>query len=202
MQMRINKLLVTLAFSMLFSSGVAVASGDLDKGVNAYESGDFKTALAEWTPLAEQGDADAQYNLGYMYAVGEGVLENYRTSAKWFTLAAEQGLADAQVRLALMFAMGKGVLENNKTAYKWAKLAATQDHGDAQGFLGALAVVDEDYLRAYMWYSLAIYNGAEDISEAKDAVKALMTSADVDTAQQMASRCLESGYTDCWMMVD
>jgi hypothetical protein len=52
--MRINKLLVTLGlvFSMLLSSGVVVAA-DYDKGWNAYESGDYKTALSEWTPLAE-----------------------------------------------------------------------------------------------------------------------------------------------------
>ena len=52
--MRINKLLVTLGlvFSMLLSSGVVVAA-DYDKGLNAYESGDYKTALSEWTPLAE-----------------------------------------------------------------------------------------------------------------------------------------------------
>jgi|GEM_PF-2226666 len=63
--MRINKLLVTLGlvFSMLLSSGVVVAA-DFDKGLKAYKSGDYKAALAEWTPLAEQGDTSAQYNLG------------------------------------------------------------------------------------------------------------------------------------------
>jgi len=45
---------------------------------------------------AEQGDADAQYNLGWMYVKGEGVPQNYKTAVKWYTLAAEQGLASAQ----------------------------------------------------------------------------------------------------------
>lgn len=199
--MNVNKLLVVLAFSMLFSNGVAVAAADFDKGMDAYDSGDYKTALAEWTPLAERGDADAQYGIGYMYAEGEGVLENDRTAAKWLTLAAEQGDADAQIGLAVMFHKGEGVLENNKTAYKWAKLAAAQGNAGGNGMLGMLALEDKDNTRAYMWFSLAIYHGADEtMRNLKDAIKELMTSADVDMAQQMASRCLESGYTDCWMM--
>ena len=76
--MRISKLLVPVTFSMLFSSGVAVAA-DFDKGINAYNSGDFKTALAEWMPLAEQGDAESQYLIGGIYDYGYGVSVNYKT---------------------------------------------------------------------------------------------------------------------------
>ena len=133
-----------------------------------------------------------------MYAMGLGVLKNDRTAVKWYTLAAEQGNVDAQYSLAVMFRDGKGVLENNKTAYRWAKLAAAQDDGDAQGLLGGLAFEDEDYLRSYMWYSLAVYNGTiVDNSGMKDAIKEILTSTDVDIAQDMSSRCLESGYADC-----
>ena len=68
--MRIKNILTRLTLSILLGSGVAVAA-DFNKGLKAAQSGDFKTALAEWTPLAEQGDAIAQYNLGIMYANGE-----------------------------------------------------------------------------------------------------------------------------------
>ena len=73
------------------------------KGFAAYQSGDYATALREWTPLAKQGDAVAQYNLGVMYAQGQGVPQDYKTAVKWYRLAAEQGNADAQYNLGVMY---------------------------------------------------------------------------------------------------
>ena len=78
---------------------------------------------------AEQGYALAQSNLGWMYANGEGVPQNYKTAIKWFTLAAEQGFAVAQNNLGWMYYNGDGVPQNDKTALKWYTLAAEQ--GDA-----------------------------------------------------------------------
>ena len=65
-------------------------------GGEAYNRGDFAAALQEWRPLAEQGDAVAQYNLGLIYADGEGVLKDDAEAVKWFRKAAEQGVALAQ----------------------------------------------------------------------------------------------------------
>ena len=70
---------------------------DFQKGLTGARSGDFATALRDatalraWTPLAEQGSANAQFNLGGMYEYGEGVPQDYKTAAKWYRLAAEQG---------------------------------------------------------------------------------------------------------------
>ena len=124
-RMNIRKIITWLTLSMLLSSGIAIAA-DFNKGLQAYNSGDFKTALAEWTPLAEQGNAQAQYNLGLMYRNGRGVPENDKTAVKWYTLAAEQGDADAQYNLALKYDNGEGVPENDKTAVKCYTLAAEQ----------------------------------------------------------------------------
>ena len=85
--MSLKKIITGLALSMLLSSGVAIAA-DFNKGFKAYISGDFKTALAEWTPLAKQGNVKAQYNLGIMYQHGGGVSENDKTAMRWYTLAA------------------------------------------------------------------------------------------------------------------
>ena len=85
--MSIKKIITGLALSMLLSSGVAIAA-DFNKGLQAAQAGDFKTALAEWTPLAKQGNVKAQYNLGIMYQHGEGVSENDKTAMRWYTLAA------------------------------------------------------------------------------------------------------------------
>tara|TARA_B100000795_G_scaffold215786_1_gene169659 strand:+ start:399 stop:671 length:273 start_codon:yes stop_codon:yes gene_type:complete len=85
--MSIKKIITGLTLSMLLASGVSVAA-DFAKGLEAYYSGNFKTPLAEWTPLAEQGNVKAQYNLGIMYQHGEGVSENDKTAMRWYTLAA------------------------------------------------------------------------------------------------------------------
>ena len=67
------------------------SGGDFQKGLDAYKSGDYATALREWSLLAEQGYSGAQYNLGKMYKDGLGVPEDYAEAARWYRLAAEQG---------------------------------------------------------------------------------------------------------------
>ena len=95
---RMRNLTATLCLTLavLLGSVGMSASADFQKGLTAYESGDYATALREWTPLAKQGNADAQYNLGGMYDNGQGVPQDYKTAVKWWKLAAEQGDADAQ----------------------------------------------------------------------------------------------------------
>ena len=101
-----------------FQKGLTAAQ----RGDAAFEAGDYATALKEWRPLAEQGDAIAQYYLGLMYATGQGVPLNYETAMKWYTLAADQGDADAQCNLGLMYATGQGVPQNYETAVKWYRI--------------------------------------------------------------------------------
>ncbi len=69
----------------------APAWADFQAGLDAYERGDYHTAMKEWRPLAEQGLAAAQNNLGAMYINGEGVRRNYVCSYMWLSLAAKQG---------------------------------------------------------------------------------------------------------------
>ena len=100
-------------------------SSDNQKGLDAYERGDFATALREWTPLAEQGHATAQYNLGLMYNNGQGVPQDYKTAVKWYKLAAEQGHASTQNNLGLMYALGTGTLQDYTRAHMWWNIAAS-----------------------------------------------------------------------------
>jgi TPR repeat protein len=114
-----RRILTTLCLTLtllLGSAGVSW-SADFQKGVTAYASGDYATALREWKPFAEQGDADAQYNLGQMYFQGKGVPQDYKTAVKWYTLSAEQGFADAQSNLGVIYQYGKGVAQDYKTTF-------------------------------------------------------------------------------------
>jgi hypothetical protein len=115
---------ICLAVALLLGSAEVSWSQDFQKGLAAHDSGDFATALREWTPLAKQGDADAQFNLGLMYRKGQGVPQDDKTAAKWWKLAAEQGNAAAQFNLGVMYDNGQSVPQDYKTAVKWYRLAA------------------------------------------------------------------------------
>ena len=89
---------------------------------------------------AEQGDATAQFNLGYMYDTGEGVPENDAEAVRWYRMAAEQGDATAQVSLGLMYALGLGVPKDDVQAYAWVNIGAAQIGDEESGnFLETIA---------------------------------------------------------------
>lgn len=97
---------------------------DLSAGLRAYAAGDYATALREWRPLAEQGSAHAQSNLGVMYAEGRGVLQDHAEAVRWYRAAAEQGNSQAQHNLGGMYALGRGVPQDYVTAHMWLNIAA------------------------------------------------------------------------------
>lgn len=107
------------------------AFADFQAGVDAYESGDYATALNEWNSLAEQGDARVQVLLGFMYGFGQGVTQDYKGGLKWFRLAAEQGNSDAHSALGGMYVVGYGVMQDAIKAHMWLNIAASQGEEDA-----------------------------------------------------------------------
>ena len=122
---------LVLGLSLLIASVGNGYAQDYQKGVEAYKNGDYATALREWRPLAEQGDAGAQTNLGVMYGNGEGVTQDYKEAVKWYRKAAEQGYAMAQNNLGLMYYNGDGVLEDDVYAHMWLNIAASNGHDGA-----------------------------------------------------------------------
>ena len=73
--------------------------------------------------VAEQGDAEAQFNLGQMYLEGKAVPQDYEQTVYWYRLAAEQGYTRAQNNLGLMYYNGLGVPQNLEQAEHWYRLA-------------------------------------------------------------------------------
>ncbi len=86
-----NRLLILPVLLLTLLVGTSAFSADYQKGAAAYESGDYATALRELEPLAEQGDARAQYNLGLMYHQGRGVPQDYVRAHMWGNIAATDG---------------------------------------------------------------------------------------------------------------
>lgn len=107
---------VSLAVLSAFGGQTAWAQ-DFEKGLAAYQRGDYATALEEWRPLAEQGNAMTQSNLGVMYGNGQGVPKDYAEALKWYRMAAEQGDAGVQISLGLMYSRGLGVIQDNVYAH-------------------------------------------------------------------------------------
>jgi TPR repeat protein len=157
--------------------------------------------VAELTAAAEQGDVNAQFNLGLMYDNGLGVLEDNATSIMWFTKAAEKGYAGAQRSLGIMYDIGEGVPEDNATAVMWYTKAAEQDDGAAQYSLGLMYAtgdgVPEDYAIAYMWSNLAAAQGHELSKVLKEIVTKKMTREDISKAQALSRECLAQDYKNC-----
>ena len=113
-----------LTIAVLLGSVGVSASADIQKGLTSYDRGDYATALREWTPLAEQGDAFAQLLLGAMYANGDGVSQDYKIAVKWYRLSAEQGEDNAMFTLSLSYEDGKGVKQDLVYAHMWRSIAA------------------------------------------------------------------------------
>jgi TPR repeat protein len=132
----------------------------------AYEQGDYATAYRLIKPMAEQGYAKAQYNLGVMYHNGEGVPQDYNETVKWYRKAAEQGLAVAQYNLGVMYNKGEGVPQDHNEAMTWFRKAAGQGYARAQHNLGSMyhkgEGVPKDYNEAVNWYRLAAEQGLAD----------------------------------------
>ena len=82
--------------SALLIGLAGTAWADYQSGLMAYYRGDYVVAVREWQPLAQQGDAAAQFSLGYMHYAGQGVAQDYSEGLKWYRKAAEQGDADAR----------------------------------------------------------------------------------------------------------
>jgi TPR repeat protein len=110
---------------ILMLTGAAVAE-PMEDALAASQRGDYATALRLWRPLAEQGDAEAQNNLGFAYADGQGVPQDYAEAVKWYRLAAEQGNAIAQYSLGFQYDKGQGVPQDYVQAHMWYNLAASR----------------------------------------------------------------------------
>ena len=195
------KLLASLFLTITLGMAQGANAGPYEDAEAAYNRGDLETAVRMWRPLAAQGNALAQYNLGLMYGNGRGVVQDHKEAVKWYRLAADQGNAQAQFVLGAMYKVGEGVVQDYKEAVKWYRLAADQGNAQAQFVLGVMYEygrgVPQNYVRAHMWYNLSASNRYSHASKHRDDVATKMTSAQIAQAQEMAQRCQASNFKNC-----
>jgi TPR repeat protein len=161
---------LTLLIGLMLTVGCSVATaGPFEDASAAYERAEYATALRLFRPLAEQGNAEAQLQIGEMYQQGgrlfysppsgEEVAQDDAEAAKWFRRAADQGHPAAQYSLGRIYEFGAGVPKNLAEAVKWYGKAADQGYAGAQYWLGTMyeegVGVPQNDILAYKWLSLS-----------------------------------------------
>jgi cell division septation protein DedD len=138
---------------------LAPARADVKTGVAAWQAGNFDAAVKEWRPLADKGDADAQFNMGQAYKLGRGVPADMPTAQAWFEKAANRGHVQAQANLGLiLFQSGQ-----REAAMPWIRKAADHDDARAQYVLATAMfngdVVEKNWTMAYALMTRAAAQG-------------------------------------------
>ena len=135
---------------------------------------------------ADQGDAHAQFILGFMYDHGHD--QDYAAAVGWYRKAADQGLAPAQVNLGIMYQYSLGVPQDNAVAVSWYRKAADQGYADAQNELGFMYEnglgVPQDFVSAHMWFNLAAKGRNAFATKNLDMLAAKMTPAQIGEAEK------------------
>jgi len=163
---------IALAATILYEPGltirtVAPANQDIErtlkKARQLVKKGQAEKALPLYLKLAEQGNAEAQFQAGLIYANQQETAKNDRQAIDWLTKAAEQGHRAAQTKLGFMYAAGKGVAQSYSSAIYWCYKAAEQGDATAQFNLGLMYAkgqgVAKDNSLAVSWYSKAAEQG-------------------------------------------
>src|SRR5215467_10449383 len=109
----------------------ATDEDDFRRGLSAFNTGDYATALKVWRELAEKDEPRSQAGIGFMYHRGMGVRADDREAAAWLLRAAEHGQAEGQLMLGILYYYGLGVAQSYVQAYAWCELAETNGNGDA-----------------------------------------------------------------------
>jgi hypothetical protein len=144
--------------------------------------------------LADQGDADAQFNLAVLYGSGQGVAQDWTEAAHWLRLAADQGHAPGQSALGLVYREGLGVQPDLVEAVRWVRRGADQGDVSGQFLLASMYAngqgVPLDNMEAFMWLSLAAAQSSGEnrvtYEASRDTVEARMTPDQIAEAQRRA----------------
>ncbi len=172
------------------------ARADLESGMASFERGDFAGAVQQLRPLAEQGNANAQYLVGLMYLNGYVDPPSADAAATFIERAAEQNHLEAQTELARMYRTGDGVAQDAEKMAKWYRRAAEQGDVGAQLLLADTYAygygIPRDYVQAYMWYEIAIQYWGPLAVRARDVIGEQMPAEDVAKAVKLAGEWLKA----------
>ncbi len=178
------------------------SSDELNKALQFSQQGNYGEALKIWKLIADQGKANAQYNLGVMYAKGQGVPKDDQQAMQWFRKAADQGYARAQYNLGVIYQYGQGVTQDESQAMLWFRKAADQGLAHAQHNLGFMYAegqgVPKDDQQAVQWYRKAADQGLANAQYnlGNMYVEGQGVPKDDQQAAQWFRKAADQGYAD------
>ena len=178
------KYLVAAIMAALMSAPVSAQS--VKAGIDAWQKADYSAAVAIWRPLADRGDADAQFNLGQAYRLGRGVPISLGQAKSWFERAAASGHLDAETTLGLLLFQNGDQAEG----LKWLRRAAEGDEPRALLVYGTALYngdgVTQDRLLGYAYVSRAAAAGLSPAKDTLAQLDQLMTASDRQKALVLA----------------
>ena len=175
-----------VAAAMLILLSAPISAQSVKAGIEAWQRADYAGAVAIWRPLADKGDADAQFNLGQAYRLGRGVPINLGLAKSWFERAADAGHLDAETTLGLL------LFQNGQQAegLKWLRRAAVEGEPRALLVYGTALYngdgVTQDRLLGYAYVSRAAAQGLAPAKDTLAQLDALLSPADRRKAAQLA----------------
>lgn len=189
MRARLWSLAVLISAQLLFAAGGAAAS--YEAGRAAHDAGDYREALTLWEPVADSGDARAQYGLGVIFERGMGAVQrDLDSAARWYFRAGRQGHPTALNNLGLMYAQGRGVGRDPRRAARLWLEAAQAGHLMAMYNLGLAYYraegLDEDPEEALHWFRQAAEAGLADGQYALAQLYSLGVMVEQDDAMALA----------------
>jgi len=179
---------------------------DVQRGIKAFESGDYNTASRILIQASDYGDAEAKLYLAHLYRYGVWwrVPKNTKKALALYRESAELGFWGAQFMLGVDNYNGDlelGLAQDKKKAFYWFKLAAQQRDARSQVQVAQAYWEGEgtaqDYIYAHMWYNFAAAQGNEVGITMRDILTDQMTASQIEKAQDLARQCLKKNYKDC-----
>ncbi len=157
---------ICLAALLVASSTVSAQTDDIQRAVNAYDQGDYATAISIWEPHAHQGNREAQFAMGVLYFEGHGVSKNLDEALAWFRKAANSGHPTAMFNLGVAYWEGRGLNKNFSQAVDWWERAAESGDVASQYNLGLAYYLgkgaQKDIDKARSWLTQASEQGHAD----------------------------------------
>lgn len=140
------------------------------EGFAAYQAGDFKKAYTIWLPLAEAGNAEAQFRIGRLYSLGEGFKSSGELALRWYRKAAVKGHVIAKFNIGLVYFKGEIVERNYEKSYLLFQELANNGYPSSQTVVGIMLVnglgVLEDSIEGVKWIFIGLSNGDKEAEQA------------------------------------
>jgi hypothetical protein len=175
-----------VAASLILFAAAPLSGQSVKSGIDAWQRADYAGAVTIWRPLAEKGDADAQFNLGQAYRLGKGVPISLSAAQTWFERAAASGHLDAQTTLGLLLFQNGDQPEG----IKWLRKAAEQGEPRALLVYGTALYngdgVTQDRMLGYAYVSRAAAQGLVPAKQTLSELEQLMSASDRKRALALA----------------